>query len=411
MFNFIKCLSIPILAKRTRHYPGARHFSLAKTGPVTSSLTLASWLKFTGTARLPIDEFPLKRKKKLAGTHRTAGKKCETERLRSSWLEIVNKIMTGWQLLLETTARLPFERHDIASNLDVRGRYDVALDKEFPLLIKLFRYTSKHHTRGATWHDRLEIFMPLDGATRFRMGDQEVHLQKGDLLVVDNLKLHRVVDFRGFDTRVVVVSFLPEFVYSLGSPSHDYAFLLPFYSKIERRPHVIRSGEPVANEVHRAMACLLECYFAGQARPFFEAGSKAYLLQVLYHMAGYFRTSGVMKWEFMKQQQRSLQLKKLFEHISAHPCERLSVADASRLSGMTPPRFMKTFKQVAGTTLVAYLNHVRLANAARLLHETNHSIAEIATTAGFSDQSYFDRRFKRAFGQTPKDFRTRRVGK
>jgi hypothetical protein len=59
-------------------------------------------------------------------------------------------------------------------------------------------------------------------------------------------------------TRVVVVSFLPEFVYSLGSPSHDYAFLLPFYSKVERRPHVVRASEDVVPEAHGALARLLE---------------------------------------------------------------------------------------------------------------------------------------------------------
>ena len=48
------------------------------------------------------------------------------------------------------------------------------------------------------------------------------------------------------------------------------------------------------------------------------------------------------------------------------------------MAGLNTPQFMKTFKQVAGLTLVAYLNHVRLANAARLLSETNRSIADIA---------------------------------
>jgi AraC-like DNA-binding protein len=72
---------------------------------------------------------------------------------------------------------------------------------------------------------------------------------------------------------------------------------------------------------------------------------------------------------------------------------------------MNPGQFMKTFKQVAGMTLVAYLNHVRLANAAQLLRETDRAIADIASATGFSDQSYFDKRFKRAFGRTPKEFR------
>ena len=317
--------------------------------------------------------------------------------------------MKEWQKLCNTTSRLSFDPHDIASQLDGRGHYSVQLDEEFPLLIKLFRYTSKRHTRGATWHDRLELFMPLDGPARFRMGDQEVELRRGDLLVVDNLKLHHVVDFPGFDTRVVVISFLPEFVYSLGSPSHDYAFLLPFYSKVERRPHVMRAADPDAPAVHEALASLLECYFAGASRPFYQAGSKAFLLQVLYHLAGRFRASEVLKWEFMRQQERSLRLKKLFDHINARPAGKLPVSAAASLVGMSAPQFMKTFKQVAGMTLVAYLNHVRLANGARLLRETNRSIADIADASGFSDQSYFDKRFKRAFGRTPKEFRAEAV--
>ena len=319
--------------------------------------------------------------------------------------------MKSWQELITVVERLRFEPHDIAAHLDGRGHYAVELNDEFPLSIKLFRYTSRRHTRGATWHERLELFLPLDGQVRFRMGEQEVELRKGDLLVVDNLKLHHVVDFPGFDTRVIVISFLPEFVYSLGSPSHDYAFLLPFYSKIERRPHVLRASDKMSDRVHGALAKLLDCYFAREARLHFQAGCKAFLLELLYHLGVQFHGSEVLKWEFMRQQERSLRLKKLFDHINAHPSEKLSVHAAARLAGMSAPQFMRTFKQVAGMTLVAYLNHVRLANATRLLRETDRSIADIASATGFSDQSYFDKRFKRAFGLTPKRFRAGRLGK
>ncbi|MPZ20672.1 MAG: AraC family transcriptional regulator [Luteitalea sp.] len=40
-----------------------------------------------------------------------------------------------------------------------------------------------------------------------------------------------------------------------------------------------------------------------------------------------------------------------------------------------------------------------------LLRETGLTIAEIASEVGFSDQSYFDKRFKRAFGLSPREFR------
>jgi AraC-like DNA-binding protein/mannose-6-phosphate isomerase-like protein (cupin superfamily) len=309
----------------------------------------------------------------------------------------------AFRQLLLLCRRLRFEPHDIAAQLDARGHYYVPLDEEFPLLIKLFHYTSRRHTVGATWHERLELFVPLDGAACFRVGKREVRLQRGDLLVVDSLKLHHVVDFHGFDTRVIVVSFLPEFVYSLGSPSHDYAFLLPFYSQTERRPHLLRAGAAAAEAVYRALASLLECYF-GRGH-FYRAGCKAFLIELLYHLAVHFRFSEVMKWQFLQQQERLLRLRRLLDHINAHPAKKLSLGAAAQLAGMRLPQFMRTFKQVAGMTLVAYLNHIRLANAARLLRETEHSIADIASAAGFSDQSYFDKRFKRAFGQTPREFR------
>ncbi len=100
-----------------------------------------------------------------------------------------------------------------------------------------------------------------------------------------------------------------------------------------------------------------------------------------------------------------MRLKAVFDHVREHYADRLTVARAAQLVGMSQPQFMKTFKKVAGMTLVAYLNHVRLANGSRLLRETGLTIAEIASNVGFSDQSYFDKRFKRAFGRTPKAFR------
>ena len=307
--------------------------------------------------------------------------------------------------LLTACRRFTFEPHDIAAQLDAKGHYDVPLDDEFPFLIKLFHYTSQRHTRGATWHERLELFLPLDGPARFRMGDDEVALTQGDLLVVDNLKLHHVVDFRGFNTRVVVISFLPEFVYSLGSPSHDYIFLLPFYSKMERRPHVVRAASEASIPAYTALQRLLQCYFGNDDPQVRRAGCKAFLLELLLELARHFRAAELLRWEFLRQQQRSLRLKKLFDHIRDHYADKLSVDAAARLAGMSAAQLGRTFKQVAGMTLVAYLNHVRLANAARLLKETHDSIAEIANEVGFSDQSYFDKRFKRAFGQAPREFR------
>lgn len=173
--------------------------------------------------------------------------------------------------------------------------------------------------------------------------------------------------------------------------------------------NVVRAADAAAPEAWRVLARLQECYF-GKERTFFQAGAKAFLLELLYVPAKRFRASEVMRWEFMRQQQRSLQLKKLFEHIQRNHADKLSVDEAARLVGMSASQLMKNFKRVAGMTFVSYVNHVRLANGARLLRETGRTVAEIACEVGFSDQSYFDKRFKRAFGTSPMKFRSERTG-
>ena len=82
-----------------------------------------------------------------------------------------------------------FEPHDIARQLDARGRYAVELEHDFPLSIRLFHYTSRQHTPGPTWHERLELFLVLDGEVRLRAGGHELTLAPGDLLLVGNMKL------------------------------------------------------------------------------------------------------------------------------------------------------------------------------------------------------------------------------
>ena len=73
--------------------------------------------------------------------------------------------------------------------------------------------------------------------------------------------------------------------------------------------------------------------------------------------------------------------------------------------GLSDFKFMKFFRKATGTTFVTYLTRLRLAHGHRLLVETERSIAAIAAEVGFSDQSYFDRRFREQYKQSPRAVR------
>ncbi len=306
--------------------------------------------------------------------------------------------------LLSVCRRLRFEPHDIARQLDARGHYELSLDKEFPFNVRLFHFSPKHYTPIWNWHERLELTMPLDGPLRMRMGDQRVELAAGDLLVVDNLKLHNVEDSPELNTRAIVMSFMPEFVYAPGSPACDYTFLLPFYTKRDGHAHILRATDELAVPVYRAVSELLQRYFrSGETH--FQSGCKASFLEILYHMARRFQEAEVLRSEFVQRRQQAERLARLFEYVRINYAERITVEQAMKLVHMSQSQFMKVFKKVSGMTFVAHVTRVRINQSLRLLRETDLTIAEIAARTGFPDQSYFDRRFKQAFGKSPRQYR------
>jgi AraC-like DNA-binding protein len=117
----------------------------------------------------------------------------------------------------------------------------------------------------------------------------------------------------------------------------------------------------------------------------------------------------VLRAESLRQQGLAEQLKKVLLHLEAHYAEPLAVAQAARMAGMSPSRFSKVFKHVAGMTFLTYLMHLRISHAARLLRESTQQVGAIAAETGFADQSYFVRRFRRHFGQTPLAYRHARA--
>ena len=63
------------------------------------------------------------------------------------------------------------------------------------------------------------------------------------------------------------------------------------------------------------------------------------------------------------------------------------------------------FKKYTDVSLVAYITHIRLNHACRLLKNTQFTIAEIAQMVGYSNANYFCSVFKKQLDVTPNEFR------
>lgn len=313
--------------------------------------------------------------------------------------------MKFFRALQRASARLPGERYMVDRPVDARGQYQLELTGEFPLSVKRLSFAATDPAPPLTWHTYLELFVLLSPECRLQIGGSVVALTRGDTLVMDHLKLHAVRAFAGPRAEAIVIRFMPEIVRGFATAAADQLLLLPFYCQNEGEPRVLRGADPAAEAVHAALARMIEAYAEADESPYWQTGARAYFLETLHHLARHFRAAEVLRDQFARQHVKTNRLRKLFEHIERNYAARISLPEAAAMTGLSRPQFHAVFKKSTGLTLVDYLTQVRLTHAARLLRETDRSIAEIATQAGFADQSYFDRRFRRHFGLTPRQYR------
>ena len=93
------------------------------------------------------------------------------------------------------------------------------------------------------------------------------------------------------------------------------------------------------------------------------------------------------------------------DYIKNHIHEKISVKSLSNLMGFNEKYFISIFNKHFGITPALYIKHMRLETAKYDLLYTDHSIAFIADTIGFSTIQKLSKDFKEYTGFTPTEFR------
>lgn len=108
--------------------------------------------------------------------------------------------------------------------------------------------------------------------------------------------------------------------------------------------------------------------------------------------------------EPQKDKEKSLLLRFMATEY-ANP--ELSLETATAALGINRTKINDILKEELGLTFTAYLNKLRLTEAARLLAENEEAnVSEIAYSVGYNNVSYFNKLFKIEYDCTPKTFKT-----
>ncbi|EDY22355.1 transcriptional regulator, AraC family [Chthoniobacter flavus Ellin428] len=315
--------------------------------------------------------------------------------------------------LFEFLAQQRCQPFEIAPQVDARRRLARQFDPELPMLLKFYSFPKYRRMVGDEWmhwHEYFELIVPVCGTGRFQVGDQTSAFAPGDLLVVDNLKLHGVSQLSG-PHHSLVIFFPVEAVASSGRASPDEAFLAPLCARPDDTLPVMRHDAAGAERVHRAVLGLAETWFANAPTADRFVSCKLHLLTILAGLREHFGQRQDFQDDLRQRRQRQSRLQKVFAWIAANHARAIKQPQAAAIAGMSASRFREFFKQTTGATFVDYLRELRLTRAAQMLRETDCSIADVAAANGFADQSYLNRCFKARHQCAPLEYRKLRRSK
>ena len=146
--------------------------------------------------------------------------------------------------------------------------------------------------------------------------------------------------------------------------------------------------------------------FFGQPEPLKLSYQKIKVLELLLYLAKMESPPQNRLTEYQSELIEAVQ--KIHDRLLLHMEQRITIEELSRQYLINPTTLKNAFKSVYGTSLAAHIKQHRMEQAAKLLRETDQSIAEIAQAVGYDSQSKFTAAFKSFFQILPKDYRKRK---
>lgn len=154
-------------------------------------------------------------------------------------------------------------------------------------------------------------------------------------------------------------------------------------------------------EIEEHLHRLVETYSI--ANPHYQMLCNGILLSIL-ALFGRYSSSVSKKAETLEEKYSSEIINELISTFRIHGFW-MSVEDCANYCNLSTPHFSRTFKRVTGQSPNKFFNNVRIDYSKKLLLYTNYPVFKISEMAGFNDQNYFARIFKKTTGVTPLQFR------
>lgn len=246
------------------------------------------------------------------------------------------------------------------------------------------------------WHAELEIVVIKKGTGLISVDFEKRTVSSGDIVFIRPGQLHSIEQNGARKIEYENIILKPELLISGEADLCARQFITPLMKGELRCVTFLTPAVPGYPEISD---CISRIDHLCEKRPDgYQLAVKGFLFQLVFLLLSHRQkksTSPALQTKSLEK------IKTILKYVEEHYADHITIDDMAAITFYSKSHFMKFFKAHMGTGFIEYLNDYRLTIAERLLRTSDATVLEIAEKSGFDNLSYFNRMFKRKYGQSP----------
>jgi len=279
-------------------------------------------------------------------------------------------------------------------------------DRSESFFIRKYKPSEQAHLHRHTY---IQINYVYRGTGHHTVNDKSSEIRKGDIFVIPPFVPHAIAADGDGRLEIYEFEFSADFI--LQGPGDgkkaesylDFAYLEPFMVAEDKMKLRFNLDGGTEGEVENILCEVHREY--EEKSPGYTLISKALLLKLLVITGRAFSRDikGTETERILNRYKESIIASA--RYIEKNFSSSLTLDTIASEAGYSKSHFCYLFKAVIGRTYVEYLSDVRIAEAKRLLRETEKSVTEISIEVGYNSIANFNKTFKATTGLSPLKYR------
>ena len=288
-------------------------------------------------------------------------------------------------------------------HINADRKADFSMTYDFPLKVYETSLLQKPHlTNPWHWHDELQFCIILEGVLEITVLDKTFILNTGEGIFVNSGILHTSHSCPETPAKYLCLNIHPSFFTFFKGNTLEAKYVLPYLENENLSLLILKPEETWQKNI---LASIQQVSYLTTKKNY------GYELEVYAEMMQIWKTL-VLNVSFVKPNVSTLfhqkEIKTILSYLETHFSESITLNDLSDAVHTSKSWCCRIFKQALGCTINEYLTDLRIRASMNLLRTTDLSITEIAYRTGFSDSSYYIKKFNESVHVTPRVYRNER---